>query len=66
MLTATMQLESQGEGRESAMETLILVGYVSEGISDRFRIRFQMCVYPLGVEREICDQKPWLKHQYRE
>ena len=35
ILYAILQLESQGEGRESMMETLLIVGYTSDEISNR-------------------------------
>ena len=33
LLNAILQLESQGEGRESATEEVLLVGYTSDGVS---------------------------------
>ena len=35
LLNAILQLESQGEGRESATEEVLLVGYTSDGISNQ-------------------------------
>ena len=32
LLNAILQLESQGEGRESATEEVLLVGYTSDGV----------------------------------
>ena len=39
MMNAVSQLESQGETRESAMETLLMVGFLSEGILDQEQTR---------------------------
>ena len=33
MLSAILQLETQGEDRESATEAVLMVGYTSDGIS---------------------------------
>ena len=35
MLSAILLLESQGEGRESAMKAVLMVGYTSDGISNQ-------------------------------
>ena len=35
MLSAILLLESQGEGRESAMKAVLMVGYTSHGISNQ-------------------------------
>ena len=40
ILYAIMQLESQGEGRESAMETVLMVGYTSDEISNQKQTRW--------------------------
>ena len=39
MLNAILQLESQGEGRESAMEAVLMGGYTSDGISNQERTK---------------------------
>ena len=40
MLNAFLQLETQGEGRESATEAVLMVGYTSEGISNQEQTRW--------------------------
>ena len=40
MLNAILQLESQGEGRESVMEAVLMVGYTSDGISNQKQTRW--------------------------
>ena len=40
ILNAIMQLESQGEGRESAMETVLMVGYTPDEISNQEQTRW--------------------------
>ena len=40
MLNAILQLESQGEGRESATEAVLMVGYTSDGISNQEQRRW--------------------------
>ena len=40
MLNAILQLETQGEGRESATEAVLMVGYTSEGISNQEQTRW--------------------------
>ena len=35
MLNSILQLESQGEGRESATEAVLMVDYFSDGISNQ-------------------------------
>ena len=44
MLNAILQLEEQGECRESATEAVLMVGYTTEGISNQEQTRwlFQM------------------------
>ena len=39
MLNAILQLEAQGECRESATEAVLMVGYTTEGISNQEQIR---------------------------
>ena len=39
MLNAILQLEAQGECRESATEAVLMVGYTSEGVSNREQTR---------------------------
>ena len=50
MLHAVKQLESQGEGRVSAMEMFLIVGYTSERISNQEQKRDVM-EHRCGVER---------------
>ena len=40
MLNSILQLESQGEGRESATKALLMVGYFSDGISNQEQTRW--------------------------
>ena len=40
MLNAILQLEEQGECRESATEAVLMVGYTTEGISDHQQSRW--------------------------
>ena len=40
MLNPIMQLEAQGECRESATEAVLLVGYTTEGISNQEQTRW--------------------------
>ena len=40
MLNAILQLEDQGECRESATEAVLMVGYTTEGISNREQTRW--------------------------
>ena len=40
MLNAILQLEAQGECRESAIEAVLMVGYTSEGISNQEQTRW--------------------------
>ena len=40
MPNATLQLESQGECRESATEAVLMVGYTSDGISNHEQTRW--------------------------
>ena len=40
MLNAILQLEEQGECRESATETVLMVGYTTEGISNQEQTRW--------------------------
>ena len=40
MLNAILQLEDQGECRESATEAVLIVGYTTEGISNRAQTRW--------------------------
>ena len=39
MLNAILQLKLQGEGRESAIEALLMVGYTSNGLSIEYHIK---------------------------
>ena len=39
MLNAILQVKLQGEGRESAMEALLMVGYTSNGILIEYQIK---------------------------
>ena len=40
MLNAILQLEPQGEGRESATEAVLMVGHTSDGLSNHEHIRW--------------------------
>ena len=40
MLNAILQLEAQGECRESAIEAVLMVGYTSDGISNHEQTRW--------------------------
>ena len=40
MLNAILQLEAQGECRESATEAVLMLGYTSEGISNQEQTRW--------------------------
>ena len=40
MLNAILQLEAQGECRESATEAVLIVGYTSDGASDQEQTRW--------------------------
>ena len=40
MLNAILQLEAQGECRESATEAVLMVGYTSDGVSNQEQIRW--------------------------
>ena len=40
MLSVILQLEAQGECRESATEAVLMVGYTSDGVSNQEQIRW--------------------------
>ena len=40
MLNAILQLEAQGERRESATESVLMIGYSSDGISNQEQTRW--------------------------
>ena len=49
MLNAILQLEEQGECRESATEAVLMVGYTTEGISNQEQTRWLSCNVDGGV-----------------
>ena len=48
MLNAILQLESQGECRESATEAILMVGYTSDGISNQEQTILLSCKVDRG------------------
>ena len=40
ILNAILQLEEQGESRESAQEAVLIVGYITEGLSNQEQTRW--------------------------
>ena len=46
MLNAILQLEEQGECRESATEAVLMVGYTTDGISNQEQTREYMLMKP--------------------
>ena len=59
MLNAILQLEAQGECRESATEAVLMVGYMTEGISNQEQTRWLSWNVDGGVR-----EKSWLKQQH--
>ena len=51
MLNAILQLEAQGECRESATEAVLMVGYTTEGISNQEQTRWFYWNVDRGVRR---------------
>ena len=49
MLNAILQLEEQGECRESATEAVLMVGYTTDGISNQEQTRWLSCNVDGGV-----------------
>ena len=59
MLNAILQLEAQGECRESVTEAVLMVGYTSEGISNQEQTRWLSwnvhgCVRGFDLARNPC------------
>ena len=59
MLNAILQLEAQGECRESATETVLTVGYTTEKISNKEQTRWLSWNVDGGV------RKSWLEQQHK-
>ena len=59
MLNAILQLEDQGECRESATEAVLMVGYTTEGISNREQTRWLSWNADGGVRGFGLGKKSW-------
>ena len=62
MLNALLQLEAQGESRESATEAVLMVGYTSEGISSQEQTRWLSCNADGSVRGFDLARKPGLSN----
>ena len=62
MLNAILQLEAQSERRESATEAVLMVGYTSEGISNREQNRWLSWNVDGGVRRFDLARNPGLSN----
>ena len=63
MLNAILQLEEQGECRESATEAVLMVGYTTEGISNQEQTRWFPGMW-MGGERIRLGKESWLEQQH--
>ena len=62
MLNATLQLEAQGECRESATEAVLMVGYTTEGISNQEQTRWLSWNVDGGVREFDSARNPGLSN----
>ena len=62
MLNAILQLEAQGECRESATEAVLMVGYTSEGISNQEQTRWRAWNVDGGVKGFDLARNPGLSN----
>ena len=64
LLNATLQLEKQGESRESATEAVLMVVYTTEGTSNQEQTRWLSWNVDGGVRGFDLARNPWLKQQH--
>ena len=62
MLNAILQLEAQGECRESATEAVLMVGYTTEGISNQEQTRWLSWIVDGGVRGFDLARNPGLSN----
>ena len=62
MLNAILQLEEQGECRESATEAVLMVGYTTEGISNQEQTRWLSWIVDGGVRGFDLARNPGLSN----
>ena len=62
MLNAILQQESKGEGRESAIEAVLMVGYTSDRISNQEQTRWLSRIIDEGLRRFDLAMSPGLKN----
>ena len=62
MLNAILQLEAQGECRESATEAVLMVGYTSDGISSQKQARWLSWNVDGGVRGFCMARNPGLSN----
>ena len=65
MLNAILQLEDEGECRESATEAVLMVGYTTEGVSDQAQTRWLSWNVDGVIRGFDLARKPWSKQQHR-
>ena len=60
-----LQMESQGEGKESVTEAVLMVGYTSDGISNQEQTRWLLSwITDGGLKGFDFGEKPWLQQQH--
>ena len=62
ILNAILQLEAQGECRDSATEAALMVGYTTEGISNQEQIRWLSWNLDGGLRRFDLARNPGLSN----
>ena len=62
MLNAILELESQGEGRESAREAVLMVGCTSDGISNQEKTRVLSWRSDGGIRGFFLSRNPGLSN----
>ena len=61
MLNAILELESQGEGKKSATEAVLMVGYTSDGKSNQEQISCLSWSTDGGLRGFELARNPWLE-----
>ena len=61
MLNAILQLEEQGECRESATEAVLMVGYTTDGISNQEQTRWLSWNVIRGFDFVLAKSNPLIK-----
>ena len=64
VLNAILQLEEQSEGRESATEAVLTVGYTTEWISNQKQTRWLSWNVDVGVRGFDLSGNLWLEQQH--